>query len=84
MKKTLFAIALVITMGITASAQSDVFFKWNSTYDENFREDDNVNLVLPNIHGSGNDQNATPLSSGLLVLTALGAGYTMIRRRREN
>lgn len=39
-------------------------------------------LVLPSTHGDINDYNA-PVGSGLLILTALGAGYA-IKCRRKN
>ena len=83
MKKILFAIAIVLTLGMTANAQrggSDGFFLWNDSNNETFR-DTGVEFVLPTGHGSGDDFTA-PLGSGLLVLTALGAGYALRRRKR--
>ncbi|MBR6438555.1 MAG: hypothetical protein IKS65_05160 [Bacteroidales bacterium] len=86
MKKILFAIAIVLTFGLTANAQGrDGFF---SNYDNGYgdRTGNNVEIVAPN-HGingyaSGNGVEA-PLGSGLLVLTALGAGYAVARRRQK-
>ena len=85
MKKILFAIAIVMMMGFTANAQSDGFFHSWDDYEENRISD--FKPVIPAvglINGGayGNDVNA-PLGSGLLVLTALGAGYAMARRRCE-
>ena len=86
MKKIIFAIALVMTMGLAASAQfSDSYFQnWdNGTNDRT----GTISGVLPANPGGGigeydTDQPA-PLGSGLLVLTALGAGYVLTRKRNE-
>ena len=80
MKKFLFSIALTITLGLTASAQNDGFFN-NYNNDDLYRGLDD-NLVLPSAHGTGNDYNA-PLGSGLLILTALGAGYALKKKREK-
>ena len=84
MKKILFAIAIVLTIGFTANAQSsknDAFVtEWdNSSW--------NRTVVMPAILGGtlgdlDGDQPA-PLGSGLLVLTALGAGYAVARKRKK-
>ena len=88
MKKILFAIAIVITMGLAANAQGrDGFF---ANYDNGFgnrapgdMEDPNSFIHFPNqdINETGNDP--APLGSGLLVLTALGAGYAVYRKKRS-
>ena len=87
MKKILFAIAIVITIGLAANAQSDGFFRnWDNGINE--RSGSDPSIGLPNgqdlVSGTtyGNDQ-STPLGSGLLVLTALGAGYAVARNRRK-
>ena len=84
MKKILFAIALVLTMSFGAKAQffglSDGFFNDWGTSDA-IRS--GLLLGLPNAHGLEQDQSA-PLGSGLLVLTALGAGYAVARRRKNS
>ena len=84
MKKILFAIAIVLTLGLTANAQGrDGFF---SSWDNNNNRDPEWNtndFIVPNIAlGDNNDVNA-PLGSGLLVLTALGAGYAVYRKKRS-
>ena len=73
-------------MGLAASAQfSESYFKnWdNGTNDRT----GDISSVLPANPGGGigeydTDQPA-PLGSGLLVLTALGAGYALTRKRNE-
>ncbi len=81
MKKVLLTIALLITIGSTANAQTDAFFSWNLANDDIYRSNINEYLVLPSIHGSYTDAPA-PLGSGLLVLTALGAGYAATARKK--
>ena len=87
MKKLLLTTMLLVVLAFTATAQSDVFFKWNDADNETYRDFDNnsnIGFTLPNTHGLNYDNNATPLDSGLLVLTALGAGYAASRRKRKN
>jgi hypothetical protein len=48
MKKILFAIALTITLGFTASAQRDDFFSSNGALDDIYRSGaDYENFALP-------------------------------------
>ena len=83
MKKILFAIVIVLTIGLTANAQSknDAFVAdWGS----NSRDWTSIDFLLPTgaIGDNSNDFNS-PLGSGLLVLTALGAGYAVARKRKR-
>jgi hypothetical protein len=84
MKKILFAIALIITLGLTANAQySDGFFNdWDNGLDRTGTGND-IGFVLPTNHGNGLDTPSAPLGSGLLIFTALGAGYAVSRRRNS-
>ena len=85
MKKILFTIALTITLGLTASAQfninTDAFF--NDWEQSERLMDDGFSFVLPASHGFGEDTPSAPLGSGLIILSALGAGYTVSRRRNS-
>ena len=77
MKKIVFALVLVLTMGLCANAQRDSFFNdWDN--EDILRSD--ILPDLPNAHYLENDYNL-PLGSGLLILTALGAGYALSRRK---
>ena len=81
MKKIVFALAIVLTMGLTANAQRDGFF---NDWDDYGNGLDRTEIDMPALptHGLDQNQNA-PLGSGLLVLTALGAGYAMLKKREE-
>ena len=83
MKKILFAIALTITLSLTASAQSytDSFVDWTDS--DAGRTTVDWAIVFPASHFTNTDQNGAPLGSGLLVLTALGAGYVVNKRHRK-
>ena len=89
MKKIIFALALVLTIGLGANAQrgGDGFFNnWDDVGNGLDKFDDFDNGLrgggpgLPGQGGGGGDQPA-PLGSGLLVLTALGAGYALKKKR---
>ena len=83
MKKILLALALTITLGLTASAQSytDSFVDWTDS--DTGRTSVDWAIVFPATHFTNTDQNGAPLGSGLLVLTALGAGYAVSTRRKN-
>ena len=83
MKQFLFSIALIITLGFTASAQSytDSFVDWTDS--DTGRTSVDWAIVFPASHFTNTDQNGAPLGSGLLVLTALGAGYVVNKRHRK-
>lgn len=85
MKKILFAIAIVLMLGLTANAQGkkDSFF---TDWDNNSwnRESDVFPAIMGGTLGGLNgDQPGAPLGSGLLVLTALGAGYAVAKKRKK-
>lgn len=81
MKKVLLSVALVLALGFGAKAQSDNFFNdWEDFSNGYDREIDY--LLLPNEHGLIDNQGA-PLGSGLLILTALGAGYALRKKNEE-
>ena len=83
MKKILFAIALTITLSLTASAQSytDSFVDWTDS--DAGRNPVDWAIVFPASHFTNTDQNGAPLGSGLLILSALGAGYAAARKRKK-
>lgn len=82
MKKILFTIAILMTMAFGTNAQSDAFFKWNNADNETYRDiDKDIGFALPTAHGCEYDSEA-PVGSGLLILTALGAGYAIKRRKK--
>lgn len=85
MKKILFAIAIIMTLGLTANAQSknDAFVtEWGSG--SRTWGDDPLGILLPTgAIGGTNEDSPLPLGSGLLVLTALGAGYAVAKKRKK-
>ena len=85
MKKFLFSIALTITISFGANAQylgmSDSFF--NDWDDSDRFSEGGFSFVLPASHGNGLDTPSAPLGSGLLILTALGAGYALKKKHEK-
>ena len=83
MKKIILAIALFAA--VSASAQSDGFFSYN-TIDSNRGGSSEWGAIptLPSSHGFDFDQNAAPapLGSGLLILGGLAIFYA--KRKKSN
>ena len=85
MKKIILALAIVLTVGLTANAQRggrDGFFNDWDDISNGLDRAGEFTPALPYQHGLEDNLNA-PLGSGLLVLTALGAGYAVSRRRKK-
>ena len=82
MKKLALTIAIVLTMGLGASAQS-LLGKSSAERDRN------GSLTTPMIvdnHDYTGDVNAdgeTPLGSGIAVLVGLGVAYVVAKKRKE-
>jgi hypothetical protein len=85
MKKIILALAIVLTLGLGANAQyfnggKDGFFNDWEDLDNGLERTDLPEL--PSAHGQNTNQSA-PLGSGLIILGAMGSGYAMAKRRRE-
>lgn len=73
--KALRLLLLIGLIPLASFAQSDVFFK--NENDDIYRDDSwSYNVNTQNF-------GETPLGSGLLILTAVGAGYAISKRRRN-
>ena len=81
-------IALMMIVGLiaptTVSAQSDGFFRGNN---DNYQNRDGGGISNQTFEletgGPSTPTEAVPLGSGLLILTAAGAGYVIARRKRN-
>lgn len=63
-------------------AQSDGFFDgWNNSEGREVNGEGFDMPGLPAVHGS--EEDSAPLGTGLLILTALGAGYAVAKRKEE-
>ena len=81
---------MTITLGFTASAQrgGDGFFNsWDDVSNGLDKYDDFDNGLYrgdgPGFPGHGGGDTPAPLGSGLIILGALGAGYAVAKRKRE-
>ena len=85
MKKILFTIAIILTLGFNANAQRTdaIVNDWGMGSNNEWRDAIAIALTLPagDLGGINGDIDA-PLGSGLLVLTALGAGYAFTRKKK--
>lgn len=84
MKKILFALALIVTLSLTAGAQnSDAFVNdWENI--SRISDPGVFGLLMPNTIIGDTSNSPAPLGSGLLVLTALGGAYAVSRKRKNN
>lgn len=83
MKKYFFSLALILAMGLTASAQESLF-KYGPDSDEYRTESDGgPSLILPGSHGMTEDAGATPLGMGTTILLGMGAAYLISKKRRK-
>ncbi len=80
MKKVFFTLVLMVAMSLAANAQDGFFQGEGGSYDRDGGSGSTPNIGLP-VHNQGADQPA-PLGSGLLVLTAFGAGYALRKRNK--
>ena len=82
MKKIVLTIALVISISFASSAQHDGFFTGGN--DGSGARDISNSGTMPKLPtggvGAENNDMPAPVGSGLLILTALGAGYAMRKR----
>ena len=86
MKKLALTLAIILGIALGASAQNGGLFGKGPSRDMDYeygtREGEGPMINLPGSHGTTNDESA-PLGGGLLVLTALGAGYAVKYRRKK-
>jgi len=83
MKKIILSIIFAMVMSFGAKAQIDAMVTdWDNTYRTTM---DEMPWLPAVIIGINSDLNAydTPLGSGLLIFTALGAGY-ILRKKKNN
>ena len=82
MKKLLFTIALVLTIGFGANAQRDGFF---GNYGEgpdggSYGRTGDYGFATPTKPIGSTQNEDVPLGSGLLILATLGAGYAIRKK----
>ncbi len=92
MKKTIITLSIILGMTMTSFADGGLFNRGNNArYGQNsgfiyFNAQDPVrqDVAMPLLPPHGSDDNVdAPLGSGIALLTALGAGYLMSKKHRE-
>ena len=91
MKKQIMTIAIVLGLSMTSFAQGGLFHRGAnadgtpaevSITGDGTKGPGDHTPMLP-IHQQDNNNQPAPLGSGIVLLTALGAGYVVAKRRRE-
>ena len=95
MKKLVLTIAIILGLGLTTFAQDETFgggglLQRGETRYDYFADWADLGWTrttglfnLPGQHGLANDQNATPLGSGALLLIGFGAAYVGLKRKNR-
>ena len=92
MKKLIMTIAILLGLTMTSFADGGLFNRGNNAKNgqangyiyfnaKNTASEEVATPMLPP-HGS-DDNEPAPLGSGIALLTALGAGYVVAKRRKE-
>ena len=82
MKKLALTLAIVLTMGLGASAQS-LLGKSSAERDRNGSLTTPMIVDNHDYTGDVNGDGETPLGSGIAVLVGLGAAYVVAKKRKE-
>lgn len=90
MKRLVLSVAIILTLGLGANAQSsDGFFTTTySEYNEIKRDQyGNLDAIAPalprfDLVTEDADHSAVPVGSGLMLLAGMGAAYAMRKRRK--
>ena len=83
MKKLALTIAIVLGLGMTTFADPNgggLFHRGDEV--GGIREGSDISPLLP-IHDQTTNQDATPVGSGIVLLSAHGAAYLVGKKRRE-
>ena len=96
MKKLIITIAFVLGIATTSFAQDETFGgggllqRGDTPHYDYFADWADLGWTrttglfnLPGQHGLADDQNATPVGSGIAVLAALGGAYLVAKKRKE-
>ena len=83
MKKTALTIAIILGLGMASFAQGGGLFQRGATEETTNREGGALTPGLPG-HNEDDDQDATPLGSGIAVLMGLGAAYLVGKKRNQD
>ena len=81
MKKTIMTLAIVLGLGMASFAQGGGLFQRGTNDGYAFNREGTPGLPG---HGSTDNQDATPLGSGIVALMSLGAAYLVGKKRNED
>ena len=83
MEKTIITLAIILGIAISASAQNRGLFglgKSSADYDYSGNRDGENGIIIGNMQ----NDNPTPLGSGLLIMLGAGVGYVTLKKNKED
>jgi len=86
MKKIILTISIIFTLCLCANAQCDGFFSsWSGDYsDRSSGGISSPGIVAPRTLIGSTDNAPAPLGSGLIVLSVLGACYSILKKNSKD
>ena len=85
MKRIALTLAIVLGIAFGASAQNRGLFDLgpeSGNSNDAYGRTSGSAFLLPQNHGTGQDQNSSPLGGGALLLIGFGAAYALKRRQK--
>lgn len=81
MKKRMLIILTAMMLTVSASAQVFLMNE-DEDNDRNGILEENISIINPGYHNSGEDW-YTPVGSGTLLLTAMGGAYLLTKKKKK-
>lgn len=81
MKKRILTILAAMMLTVSASAQVFLMNE-DEDNDRNGIPEENISIINPGYHNSGEDW-YTPVGSGTLLLTAMGGAYLLTKKKKK-
>lgn len=81
MKKRILTILAAMMLTVSASAQVFLMNE-DEDNDRNGILEENISIINPGYHNSGEDW-YTPVGSGTLLLTAIGGAYLLTKKKKK-
>ena len=86
MKKIILTISIILLMcgSVFAQGRNDAFVsEWGGTRGSGLDITPELIIAMPDWGLFGNNTNTEPLGSGILIMTALGAGYAVRKKLKK-
>lgn len=82
MKKIFFTLVLMLSISLYMPAQrNDMFFRTDNDVYNRMDNPNDIGLNVPSSPLGSTNSESAPLGNGLIILTAIGAGYAVKNRK---